>query len=190
MESIKYFETIRCEDFEVFNLEYHNKRVANTIGLNINLQEYIYPISDELLRCKVIYDESGIIDVLYYPYKKREIKNFKIICEDEIDYSKKYLDRENLDKLFEKRDSCDEVIIVKNGIVTDTSIANIAIFYENLWITSTNCLLNGTTKARLIEEKKLVQKDITLEMLKKSSRMALMNAMIGFDEIEDYSFKV
>ena len=63
MESIKYFETIRCEDFEVFNLEYHNKRVTNTIGLNINLQEYIYPISDELLRCKVIYDESGIIDV-------------------------------------------------------------------------------------------------------------------------------
>ena len=74
MESIKYFETIKCDDFEVFNLEYHNKRVANTIGLNINLQEYIYPISDELLRCKVIYDESGIIDVLYYPYKKREIK--------------------------------------------------------------------------------------------------------------------
>lgn len=190
MESIKYFETIKCDDFEVFNLEYHNKRVANTIGLNVNLQEYIYPISDELLRCKVIYDESGIIDVLYYPYKKREIKNFKIIFEDEIDYSKKYLDRENLDKLFEKRGSCDEIIIVKNGIVTDTSIANIAIFYENLWITSTNCLLNGTTKARLIEEKRLIQKDITLEMLKKSSRIALMNAMIGFDEIEDYSFKV
>ena len=41
MEDIKYFETIRCEDFEIFNLEYHNKRVANTIGLNINLQEYI-----------------------------------------------------------------------------------------------------------------------------------------------------
>jgi 4-amino-4-deoxychorismate lyase len=34
-----YFETIKCEDFEIFNLEYHNKRVANTIGLNINLQE-------------------------------------------------------------------------------------------------------------------------------------------------------
>ena len=43
--------------FWSFNLEYHNKRVANTIGLNIDLQEYIYPISDELLRCKVIYDE-------------------------------------------------------------------------------------------------------------------------------------
>ena len=32
-----YFETIRCEDFEIFNLEYQNKRVVNTIGLKLNL---------------------------------------------------------------------------------------------------------------------------------------------------------
>ena len=86
MESIKYFETIKCEDFEVFNLDYHQKRVANTIGLNINLQEYINPISEELLRCKLIYDENGVVDVLYFPYKKREIKSFKIIFDNEIEY--------------------------------------------------------------------------------------------------------
>lgn len=190
MESIKYFETIKCEDFEIFNLEYHNKRVANTIGLNLNLQEYIYPISDELLRCKVIYDKNGIVDVLYFPYKKREIKSFKIIFDEKIEYSKKYLDRENLDSLFEKRDGCDEIIIIKNGVVTDTSIANIAIFIDGLWITSKNCLLNGTTKAKLLEEKKLVEKNISLDMLKESHSIALMNAMIGFDEIKDYSFKL
>jgi 4-amino-4-deoxychorismate lyase len=36
MEEIKYFETIKCDDYEIFNLDYHNKRIANTIGLNIN----------------------------------------------------------------------------------------------------------------------------------------------------------
>lgn len=190
METIKYFETIKCEDFEIFNLEYHNKRVSNTIGLNLNLQEYIYPISNELLRCKVIYDETGVIDVLYFPYKKREIKSFKILNDNEVEYSKKYLNRTKLDELFEKKENCDEIIIVKNGVVTDTSIANIVIFYDGLWITSKNCLLNGTTKARLIEEKKLIEKDITLEMLQNSSKLALMNAMIGFDEIKDYSFKL
>ncbi|MEV9498147.1 aminotransferase class IV family protein [Aliarcobacter butzleri] len=189
MESIKYFETIKCEDFEVFNLNYHQKRVANTIGLNINLQEYINPISEELLRCKLIYDENGVVDVLYFPYKKREIKSFKIIFDNEIEYSKKYLNRTKLDELYEKRDDCDEVIIIKNGIVTDTTIANIAIFYENLWITSKNCLLGGTTRARLLEEKKLFEKDITLDMLKNASKVALMNAMIGFDEIKDFKIK-
>lgn len=189
MESIKYFETIKCEDFEVFNLDYHQKRVANTIGLNINLQEYINPISEELLRCKLIYDENGVVDVLYFPYKKREIKSFKIIFDNEIEYSKKYLNRTKLDELYEKRDDCDEVIIIKNGIVTDTTIANIAIFYENLWITSKNCLLGGTTRARLLEEKKLFEKDITLDMLKNASKVALMNAMIGFDEIKSFKIK-
>ncbi|EFU70653.1 conserved hypothetical protein [Aliarcobacter butzleri JV22] len=189
MESIKYFETIKCEDFEVFNLDYHQKRVANTIGLNINLQEYINPISEELLRCKLIYDENGVVDVLYFPYKKREIKSFKIIFDNEIEYSKKYLNRAKLDELYEKRDDCDEVIIIKNEIVTDTTIANIAIFYENFWITSKNCLLGGTTRARLLEEKKLFEKDITLDMLKNASKVALMNAMIGFDEIKDFKIK-
>ncbi|RBQ32607.1 branched-chain amino acid aminotransferase [Arcobacter sp. FW59] len=184
-----FFETIKCEDFEVFNLDYHNKRVANTIGLNINLQEYINPISNELLRCKVIYDENGILDVQYFPYKKREIKSFKIVVDDEINYSKKYLNRTKLDELYEKRDTCDEVIIVKNGIVTDTTISNIAIFYEDFWISSKNCLLNGTTRARLIQEKKIFEKDITLEMLKNSSKIALFNAMIGFDEIKDFNIE-
>ncbi|MFW3346117.1 aminotransferase class IV family protein [Aliarcobacter butzleri] len=189
MESIKYFETIKCEDFEVFNLDYHQKRVANTIGLNINLQEYINPISEELLRCKLIYDENGVVDVLYFPYKKREIKSFKIIFDNEIEYLKKYLNRAKLDELYEKRDDCDEVIIIKNEIVTDTTIANIAIFYENSWITSKNCLLGGTTRARLLEEKKLLEKDITLDMLKNASKVALMNAMIGFDEIKNFKIK-
>ena len=182
-----YFETIKCEDFEIFNLEYHNKRVANTIGLNINLQEYIYPPSEELLRCKITYNDYEVLNVEYFPYIKREIKSFKLIFDDEISYNKKYLNRENLDNLFSKKDSADEIIIIKNGIVTDTTIANIAIFYENIWLTSKNCLLNGTTKNRLLEEKFLIEKDITPKMLKDASKIALMNAMIGFDIKEDYS---
>ena len=188
MEDIKYFETIKCNDYEIFNLDCHNKRVANTIGLNLNLQEYIYPFSSELLRCKVIYNKNAILDVSYSPYNKREIKAFKLIFEDEISYSKKFLDRNYLDKLYENKGEFDEIIIIKNGIVSDTSIANIAIFYENSWITSKNCLLQGTTRNRLIEEKFLIEKNISVSMLKNASKIALMNAMIGFDIKEDYSF--
>ena len=184
-----YFETIRCEDFEIFNLEYHNKRVANTIGLNLNLQEYIYPPNEELIRCKITYNDFEVLNVEYFPYKKREINSFKLIFDDELEYSKKYLNREALDKLFTQKDDCDEIIIVKNGIVTDTTIANIAIFYDEVWITSKNCLLKGTTRNRLLEDKFLVEKDITVNMLKKASKIALMNAMIDFDIKENYSFK-
>ena len=59
-----------------------------------------------------------------------------------------------------------------------------------MWITSKNCLLKGTTRARLLEEKFLIEKDISVKMLEKASKIALMNAMIGFDIKENYSFKV
>jgi 4-amino-4-deoxychorismate lyase len=183
---MEYFETIKCDDFEVFNLAYHEKRIANTIGMNLNLQEYIYPPTNKLLRCKLIYDENSILSVEYFPYKKREINSFLIVYSD-IEYSKKYLDRKSIDRLFEKKEA-DEIIIIKNGLVTDTSIANIAIFDGTNWLTPKTPLLYGTTRARLLDANDLIEKDITVEMLKNAKKIALMNAMIGFDILEDYSF--
>lgn len=182
-----YFETIKCEDYELFNLHFHEKRVAKTIGLNINLSEYIYAPNSKLLRCKVIFDESGIEKIDYFPYTKKEIKSFKIVFDDEIEYSKKYLDRSSLDKLFEKKESADEIIIIKNALLTDTSIANIAIFDGSNWLTPKKPLLEGTTRARLLSEGSIFEKDITLEMLKGAKKIALMNAMIDFDVIEEFT---
>lgn len=182
-----YFETIKCDDYEVFNLEYHTNRVANTIGLNINLQEYIYPPSNELLRCKLIYDENSVLEVNYFPYTKKSINSFKLIYDDEIDYSKKYLNRDYLDKLYEKREIADEIIIVKDGLITDTTIANIAIYLNNIWVTPKTPLLKGTTRARYLKEEKIFEKDISIGDLKKATKIALMNAMIDFDVLEDYS---
>ena len=47
---------------------------------------------------------------------------------------------------------------------------------------------DGTTRARLIEDKKIFEKDISLEMLQKHKKFAIFNAMIGFLELDDYSF--
>ena len=184
---MKYFETIKCDDYEVFNLDYHNKRVAKTIGINLNLQEYIYAPSNDLFRSKVIYTEDGIEDVQYFKYKKREIKSFKLVYENSINYSKKYLNRDNIDRLFLLKEEADEIIIVKNSFITDTSIANIAIFNGNNWLTPKTPLLEGTSRARFLQKKDIFEEDITVEMLKNAKKIALMNAMIDFDIIEDYS---
>ena len=120
MQTETYFETIKCDDYEVFNLSYHCKRISNTIALNIDLQEYIYPPSSKLLKCKVIYNDEGIIDVQYSEYKKREIKRFKILNDNSIVYSKKSTNRRAIDSLFEKRSDCDEIIIIKNNIIKES----------------------------------------------------------------------
>lgn len=178
---MKYFETIKCLDYKVFNLEYHKDRIASTIGLNIDLEEYIYPPSHQLLKCKLIYDSSGILKIDFHPYTKKEISIFKIVYDNTIQYSKKYLDRNTFDNFFTPQGNYDEIIIIKNSLLADTSIANIAIFYENEWLTPKNPLLYGTTRARYINKNFLKEKDITLEMLKKSTKIALLNAMIDFD---------
>lgn len=186
-ESTLYFETIKCDDGISYNLEYHNRRVARTILLNINLQEYILPITDDFLKCKVLYDQYGILDVEYTPYKKRNITTFKLIYDDDIEYKHKSVERTCIDRLFEQRNSADEIIIVKDGLLTDTSIANIALFDGSNWLTPKKPLLLGTTRERLLHDKEIIEADLNVEDLKKAEKIALLNAMIGMDVLEDYS---
>ncbi len=186
MNSELFFETIKCEDYEFFHLDYHQKRMAKTVGLNFNLSDYLYAPSAKLFKCKVIYNHEGIVDVEFSSYKKRVISSFKLIDDDVITYDKKALDRMNIDKLFAQKEEADEIIIIKNGLVTDTSIANIALFDGTNWITPKIPLLEGTTRARLLQEQAIFEKDITIKMLQEAKKIALLNAMIGQDILEDY----
>ncbi len=181
-----YFETIKCEDENIYNLYYHQKRIAKTVGLNINLQDFIYPPNNKLLKCKVIYDKSGILDILFSTYTPREIQTFKLLIDDNIKYKYKATNRKKLNNLFDKRDSADEIIIIKDGLVSDTSIANISIFDGNHWITPRLPLLEGTCRNRLLEEGFIIQKDITISQLFNTKKIALMNAMIDFKIINNF----
>ena len=182
-----YFETICCHEGEVEHLLYHERRMAKTVGLNFNLGEYIYVPNDDWLKCKVIYSNEGISSIDFVPYSKREIQSFKFIFDDTIEYSKKSTNREVLNQLFLKRDKADEIIIVKKGLVTDTSIANIAMYDGTHWLTPKQPLLEGTTRARLLANEEIFERDITVEMLQDAKKIALLNAMIGMDVLTDYS---
>ena len=183
-----YFESIKCDDYEVFHLEYHNKRISNTVFLNLDLNEYVYAPNKKLLKCKVVYNEEGIKEVTFASYVKRDIKSFKLIYNDDIQYSKKSVNRKEIESLFLQKENADEIIIVKNGYITDTSIANIAVFDGTSWLTPKQPLLYGTTRNRLLDCKEIFEANITVDMLLNSKKIALLNAMIDMDIKEDYSF--
>lgn len=180
-----FIETIRCEDEEVFNLHYHKKRISRTIGMNIDLEEYIYPPCVELLKCRVAYTKDEIIDINYSSYTPKQINSFKLVYDDNISYKYKSTNRKNIDNLYNQKENADEIIIVKNGLITDTTIANIAIYQNGIWITPKKPLLLGTTRDRLIEKDLIQEKDITVEELLSSSKIGLLNAMIGFKVIKN-----
>jgi len=182
----QFFETIKCDDYEVFNLNYHKERISNTIGLNINLGEYIYPPNAKLLKCKVIYDDSGILEITFDEYIKKDIGIFKLVYDDNITYNCKSTNRESIEKLLEEKENADEIIIIKDGLVTDTSIANIAILYQNEWLTPKTPLLSGTKSQRLLKDGIIKSKDISIDMLMNATKIATLNAMVDFNIINKY----
>ncbi len=180
----EYFETIKCENYEVFHLNYHQKRVASTIGKNHDLLKQIQPPNSKLLKCKVVYNEDEITDVSFTPYKKKEISSLKIIRKDEINYKQKSTNRAELESLYKQKGRADDILIVKQNLITDTTIANIAICVKNQWLTPKTALLQGTTRQRYIDNGTVEELDVTVELFKKAEKIALLNAMIGFDILE------
>jgi 4-amino-4-deoxychorismate lyase len=121
--------------------------------------------------------------VTYHEYKKREISSLKLVYCDDISYRFKSTCRDRLSELYALRDECDDVLIVKNSLITDTSIANIAFFDSIRWVTPASPLLKGTTREKLLREGKIFEENIHVDDLERFSKVALMNAMIDFDII-------
>jgi len=183
----KYLETIKSVDGIIYHLQYHQQRldgVLNSLNLphSHNLQTMLNPPLKGTYRCRVLYDGLSM-KIEYFEYIKREIRTLKLLYDDSVFYEDKYEDRDAINALFLQKGTCDDILIVKDGFITDTSIANLA-FYDGLeWVTPKKPLLRGTTRQRLIESGKLVQKEILVSDLKQFRKVALMNAMIDFDII-------
>ncbi|MBT8348536.1 MAG: hypothetical protein HKP62_03690 [Sulfurovum sp.] len=177
-------ETIKIEDGEIQNLHYHQHRCdksrqtlfcSNDI---LDLSSLIDAPKTGLYRCRILYGKV-LHSIEYIPYVPKKILTLKIVPSN-IEYSLKYANRDALNALLKSNKDVDEVIIEKEGYLTDTTISNIAFFDGAQWLTPANPLLEGTMRAKLIDESFLHTKDIKREDLQHYSQVALMNAMIGF----------
>lgn len=182
-------ETIRCEYKEAKHLSYHQKRLEESrqmlgITKRYDLHTLITPPDEKLYRCRFLYDKQGY-SIEFHPYSPKKISSLKLITCDSLEYPFKYADREVLNTLFELRGECDDVLIVKNGYLSDTTIANIALQIDGVWLTPDAPLLRGTTRARLIDEGFLIPSPLKPSDIAKATKIALMNAMMGFIEVEN-----
>jgi 4-amino-4-deoxychorismate lyase len=77
------------------------------------------------------------------PYYQCPVHSLRIVHIKHIDYSIKTDNRQQLDKAFARRNGCDDIIIVKNGFITDAWASNIILFNVNEWHTPSTPLLKG-----------------------------------------------
>ncbi len=114
-------------------------------------------------------------------YQKSVVKQLKLVVDDTITYDLKFEDRTALDTLCQQRGDCDDVLIIKKGLVTDTSYANIVFFDGLQWCTPSTFLLNGTCRKRLLESGLIQERKIQLDEIYAFQGFQLVNALLGFD---------
>ena len=182
------FETICLLDGVVHNVEYHNHRLnqtrkelyGSTAAIDILHHLPTLPTTG-LHKIRVVYLDS-ITDISIEPYTPRDITEFICVATD-MDYSCKYTNRDEINHLLKDLKPNQEIIMIIDNLITDTSIANIAIYIDSTWLTPATPLLAGTTRAKLIEDSQLKTADLKIDDLRNATSVALMNAMIGFQQI-------
>jgi 4-amino-4-deoxychorismate lyase len=190
------FETVRCQNRQLFNLEYHNQRLNQSrfdllkISQSIDLKDFItIPdwVDERLHRCRVSYAEE-IQKVEFFEYKIKHPKRIGLIEAPQISYSYKYEDRSIFQELLNQNQKFDDVIILQNGYLTDSTYANLAFFDGDAWFTPKTYLLKGTKRNYLIDNQQLIEIEIQFSDLKKFQKIALFNAMRGLEMC--YEFEV
>lgn len=185
----QFIETIRIENGVVCNLAYNNRRMNETRTAlfgqlqPLDLSGYITPPqNNSRIKCRVVFREN-IEEVTYTPYTVRPIKSLQLVNSDTIDYHLKSTNRDMLNTVFSQRCGHDDVLIVKKGLLTDTSFTNIALFDGEKWFTPSSPLLKGTQRAYLLDQGLIAIKQIGVEDLYSYRQVALFNAMIPFGEL-------
>jgi 4-amino-4-deoxychorismate lyase len=123
-------------------------------------------------------------DVEFIPYQYKVINSLRLVEHDRVSYEFKYTDRKVLNRLYDLRKNCDDVLIVKRGLVTDTSYANIVFKRGKHWYTPWSALLKGTTRSFLLERNLIREEEIRIEDIKTFESFKLINAMLEFDAPE------
>jgi len=187
----RFLESIAIVEGEVQRLYWHQRRVNATLdtfykGTAVNLQDAIHAQrggGNGTVKCRVTYDGTGC-EVQFSNYRPREIRTLQVVEGPDIDYAFKFADRTAIETAFEKRGKCDDILILKEGKVTDSAIANIAFRRSKDWYTPRTPLLKGTMRQYLIDHALIRLADITTNDISTYESFKLVNAMLAFDSPE------
>ena len=185
-------ESIKIYNGRIYNIALHEARANQAraalwgITQKLDLRKHIIipdTFKTGLVKCRVCYDTS-IREITYAPYSMRQIKTLKIIETDEdLNYSYKWADRPQLDRLYGLRDGCDEIIIVQHGLVTDGYYYNLVFEKEGRYFTPMKPILAGVQRARLLKSGKITPIEIAATQICDYESIHLINALTPMGRI-------
>lgn len=186
----RLLETIKVYSRKLCNPAYHNLRMNNSrkelFGCRnfIKLEDAVKipaGLNGALHKCRVIYSET-VKKIEFLPYRRKKINSLKIVHSNDIKYSYKYENRKCIDSLLKLKKECDDILIIKNNKITDTSFSNIVFYDGRKWITPSTPLLRGTKREKLLSDGKIIEDEIKISDLKHFKKAVLINAMLDFHD--------
>lgn len=189
MKQPVFTEAIKIQDGKFCNMPFHQERVFRTSSTflakptSIDLSDSDIPLEcrNGIVKCRLLYSDH-VLGIEYQHYKFRTIRKLKLVVDDSIDYSFKYADRRDIDNLLSQKDDCDDILIVKNGCITDTSFSNVVFQNNSGLYTPASYLLAGTKRRLLLEQGIIQEKEIKAEDIKNYSRLYIINSMIDIED--------
>jgi len=188
----RFVESIKLKDGVFYRLQLHQQRVNKAfeafypIDEPVNVVETLFQTvfpQKGLYKCRLVYD-SQVQSLDIAPYVRREISSLKLVETTQESLPYKQEDRTEFNAAFAQRGGCDDVLLVKDGLLTDTSYCNIALYDGENWYTPRTPLLYGVNRMQLLSEGKLLEKDIKASELMNFQYISLFNAMIEFGELQ------
>jgi 4-amino-4-deoxychorismate lyase len=137
-------------------------------------------VTNERHKLRITYDKQ-IQDVRWEKHVPRQIRKIKMVYDESVDYSYKYDNRTALNDLYERRVDADEILIIKNGMVSDTFYCNVAFFNGQDWFTPTTNLLPGTQRSFLLDTGIVKETEISEKDIMKYTHIRLFNALTDWD---------
>lgn len=185
----RFIETILAENGAHEPLEYHQERVDKTLrdwrascrlDLGAAIDSVALPPSGTT-KIRVEYGLNGLECIQVSEYRMKRIESISLVHIGDHDYRYKYADREWIYSLLADS-GCDEIAMVKDGFLTDASIANLAFFDGRRWLTPDTPLLAGTRRRSLLETGIIREARIRPADMTGFSKLKLVNAMIPWNQ--------
>ena len=191
----RLLESLAIRNGVIAHVDYHQNRIEKAFSVQFplhmpwNLSELFKNLElpeSGLYKLRFLYGSKNH-HIEWASYTPRAVRSLKLTEIGDYTYDHKFLDRDYIQNLFQQRGQADDILMIKNGCVTDTSYANIALLDQHdHWITPDKPLLEGTSRARLITEGVISVKRILVKDLGQYKGIKPFNALMPLDDARPF----
>ena len=194
----QFFESICIKEGIAQNLSAHQLRVNKTLNafhasidsiVLVDIVKQLVLPPEGLFKLRISYDLNGNHQSVWSAYQIKQIQNFALVDIKGHRYDYKFSNRDWINEALVLSGK-EEIMMHDAGLIKDCSYTNIVFFDGINWYTPAAPLLEGTQRAKLIQERIITPKALYISDLPNFQKFKCINAMIQWDVAVEYKIEL